>query len=413
MKRPGLHAFTLIELMVVVTIIALLLTLLMPAIWSVSKTAKLTQCTMNLYVISQAYSVRAADSRATPDQVKPLRVGSWKSLLLPYMENRSTFLVCPEANEEAGEPEPEYDPGNDPGVSTGGGGGYSGDPTGPGSGGSTPTSSVSTEDLKVEVWLRPGSPFRGVNENCLIYVMDCEPGQWARRYDAGMTTIGGGTGPAHVVPQGTYELGFEDSWNETWNDLYVRFRELQDGSLEITYVGENTGGNCYNLVNVTTGEQLLVGMGDGNAAHGWAKLSEGTTVVIKPDESQAGDPLFNGDLNGDSSSSSGAGGGGVTSATAGTYGMNSLADKVEGLASHVILVMDYKKTVARGPTTPYPDIWTNLGWQTPEGLPVFARHEKRINVLFSDGSVELVSPSDIDPGGLSGVRRLWDPARQR
>ena len=219
--------------------------------------------------------------------------------------------------------------------------------------------------------------------------------------------------PGHVVPQGTYELGFEDSWNETWNDLYMRFRELQDGSLEITYIGENTGGNCYNLVNITTGEQLLVGMGDGNSAHGWPRLAFGTNVTIKPDEQQAAERVINDDRNPDFSSGGASGGGGVTSVTAGTYGMNSLADKVEGLSSHVILVMDYKKTVARGPTTPYPDVWTNLGWQTSEGLPVFARHDKMINILFSDGGVELVSPNDVDPGGLSGVRRLWDPMRAR
>ncbi|MBM4020408.1 MAG: prepilin-type N-terminal cleavage/methylation domain-containing protein [Planctomycetes bacterium] len=411
MTRPGPQGFTLVELLVVLTIVGLLLALLLPGFGMVWKTAKVAQCSQNLYRISQAYGVRGADSRMDPDRVKPLRVGSWKTMLLPYLENDSGVLVCPEANMEVGQPEEEYDASN-PGDGVGGGGWSGGSGGSSGSTDPVPMGSASTEDLKVEVWLRPGNPFRGVEQNNLIYVMDCEPGQWARRYSPGEQTVVGGQVVGHVVPSGCYELGFEDSWNTTWDDLYLRFVEKPDGSLEITYIEEHTGGNCYNLVNITTGEQLLVGMGDGNAARGWPKLAYGASVTIKPEEQTTETPPISDDRNPIFSPGGGTTGGGA-GITAGTYGMNSLADKIEGLASHVVLCLDYKKTVARGPTSPMPDLWTNIGWQTSDGLPVFARHDGRVNVLWSDGSVELVLPSDIDPAGPSAVRRFWDPARGR
>jgi len=391
MKRMVLGGFSLVELLVVIVIIGLLAALLWPSLGNVFETSKLSKCTQRLYYIGQAYHVRASEARVMED-LGPLRVVRWKSQLVPYLENKTEQLLCPVASNPAGIPTgwTDVDPWARAREAV--------------ENGEVPESSMfwtegdltevrSTESLKVEVWLRPGSSFRGVAANECIYIMDCTEGQWAMKKN---------------VTDTSYELWFEDSWNTTWNDLVVRFTEKDTGELELTYLEEHTGGNCYNLVDVTTGECILRGMGDGNTFHHWPRLPLGTTVTLEPENKQerlvADDEnsLFSPDPGGSTS---------VTGvATRGTYGMNSLADFRENVPGHVILCMDYEKTVARGPTDSLPDWWHQAGWQTTEGLPVFARHFGRVNVLFSDGRVELMDPYLIDPSGPVSVNKYWDPA---
>jgi hypothetical protein len=374
--------------------------MLFPVAQGAYETASLTQCSHRLYCIGQAYNARASEGRIVGEQIKTIRVTRWKTDLRPYLEMKSDLLTCPAANDVAGIPE-GWDEDIHGGDSLVGGGGSSARPdiyneT------EKSDAGVSLENLKVEVWLRPGSDFRGVKENTLIYVMDCEEGQWARKFHGGSTNPIGSQ-----VPSGTYELWFEDSWNETWNDLGIRFKEHDDGSLDITYIDERTGGNCYNLVDTSTGETLLKGMGDGNAALGWPRLSLGTSIKMEPEDEQ---PAVMTDEELAEFAEENTTGSGISGrATTGRYGMNSRANNREVLPGHVILVMDYLKTVAYGPTTNMPDNWQKRGWQTKQGEAVFARHFGRVNILFSDGTVELVDPLDINPARFSTVEKIWDP----
>ncbi len=91
--------------------------------------------------------------------------------------------------------------------------------------------------------------------------------------------------------------------------------------------------------------------------------------------------------------------------------MNSLArgDLSITPGRRVILCLDYTKVVARGATDSYPDDWRGEGWGTDAGLLVFARHDRRTNVLFTDGSVDILDPRDFDPIGLASVAAYWDP----
>ncbi|MEA3368045.1 MAG: type II secretion system protein [Planctomycetota bacterium] len=394
MRSNGARGFTLAELLIVIVIIGLLATLLYPAAYRAFETSELLGCTERLYYIGQAWHVRASEARVRSQQIEPLQVAYWKQQLRPYLEETSDQLMCPVASLGAGTPTgwDAVDPWDRARQQADSGGGVGGR-TGSFISEEDIVERPSTENLKVEVWLRPGSDFRGVQQNNLIYIMDCEEGQWARKEN---------------VTEDSYELVFEDSWNTTWNDLRMRFTEHEDGSLEITYLEEHTGGNCYNLVDVTNGKTLLCGMGDGNAHHGWAKLSYGSSVTIEAED--VDQPELTDDENPEfTTGPSGAGGSGTGAALRGTYGMNSIANFREAIEGHVILCLDYKKTVARGPTDSLPDWWHKEGWQTDEGLPVFARHFGKINVLFSDGRVELMDPWEIDPSGPVSVNRWWDP----
>ncbi len=391
-RCPG--GFSLVELLVVILIIGLLAMLLFPSMARLYEASKLMECSQRLYYIGQAYQVRASEARVKPE-LGVLQVERWKSQLRPYLEEKSDQLMCPVASLEPGVPEgwKGVDPW-DRARTLAAEGKLS-------AGGFFPDEDIverpSLESLKVEVWLRPGPDFRGVKANNLIYVMDCTEGQWAMK--------------KNVTPT-SYELWFEDSWNTTWNDLILRFEELPDGSLRITYVDEHTGGNCYNLVNVETGEVLLCGMGDGNAYHGWPKLPKGTSVVLKPENKKQEGPTDDDNPDFAIADDTIAEGGVAGRGTRGSYGMNSFAHRRESIPGRVILCLDYKKTVARGPTDRLPDWWHEEGWQTEEGLPVFARHFGKINVLFTDGSVELMDPWVIDPSGPAGVEKWWDPRYQ-
>ncbi len=395
MIREGRRGFTLAELLIVIAIVALLATLLYPAGFRALEMRSLVGCTQRLRCIHQAWHIRASEARVRSGQIPPLQVAYWKQQLRPYLEDQSDQLMCPEASLAAGTPTgwDGVDPWQRARQQVADGGGTGGGRTGSFISEEDIVERPSMENLKVEVWLRPGSDFRGVKENNLIYVMDCEEGQWARKEN---------------VTENSYELVFEDSWNTTWNDLRMRFTEQEDGSLTITYLDENTGGNCYNLVDISTGETLLSGMGDGNAHHGWQRAAFGTSITL--DAEDVDRPQMTDDEMGEfTTGPGGSSGSGMGAALRGTYGMNSIANFREGIEGHVVLCLDYKKSVARGPTDVVPDWWHKDGWQTEEGIPVFARHFGKINVLFSDGQVQLMDPWDIDPAGPVSVNRWWDP----
>ncbi|MCX5682217.1 MAG: type II secretion system protein [Planctomycetota bacterium] len=393
MKSAQARGFTLVELMVVIAIIGVLVALLMPSLSTVGRTVLLVQCSNNLHAIYQAYGIRTANE-VVDSHVNPLNVYRWRGWLSPYFEDKSGILACPEADALPEDDAPvEPDPAS--GSSGGGGSGGSG-------GGFFPSGGDPTADdvLKVEVWTHGGwtsQTGQHYEPDSLVYTMDCEEGQYARKYPAGSTN------PDHnVVPEG-YEYWFEDGWNATWNDLGLRFVKLPDGSLKITMVGEHTGTNWYNLIDTSNNNCIL--MGD----MGWKNRTRGREVTLPPGDKEMppeGGPGLGGATAGPMDGAS------ATASYAGNYGMNYIAHRRSGasLPSHVILCLDYKKSVAFGPNTPSPlvfDDWQAQGWSAAEGMPVFARHDHRINVLFTDGSVELMDPSDIDPRNGSLAAPYW------
>ena len=91
-------------------------------------------------------------------------------------------------------------------------------------------------------------------------------------------------------------------------------------------------------------------------------------------------------------------GGGTTS-----YGMNA---EVNSISNDVekIMVLDYPWFVARSTHD-----WSGdrLASDIP-GIPVFARHNGKINVLFTGGSVRLKRPDEVNPVDPGIQRTLWD-----
>ena len=96
MKQTRVHAFTLLELLVVIIIIGILVAMLIPSLQGAWRRYNMTRCETNLFHISQALGViRAKETQGSTDR---WLVSSWPGFLLPYVEGRGETFLCPEAD---------------------------------------------------------------------------------------------------------------------------------------------------------------------------------------------------------------------------------------------------------------------------------------------------------------------------
>jgi prepilin-type N-terminal cleavage/methylation domain-containing protein len=85
------HAFTLVELLVVITIIGILIALLLPAVQAAREAARKMQCSNNLKQVGLAmHAYLNSDGMLPPGGRNPHSV-TWYHAILPSLEQSSLF----------------------------------------------------------------------------------------------------------------------------------------------------------------------------------------------------------------------------------------------------------------------------------------------------------------------------------
>jgi len=392
------RAFTLIELMIVIAIIGILVALLQPGFTLVTAAANQMRCATNLHRLWQAVSMRTGDETSQASK-RLLRASAWPSQVLPYLESGAQFMICPQGGESLSADSASA-ASQSSGFTDGAGGGDTSSGGGS-SGDDWPQSYAQISDL---------ADFKTEKGGGVVYYVTLEEGLWCLKLSdeqyaaARAQNLLNNSSNADFIRtkfdcvyhpganRHTYWLCVEGhGGDDDFKEALIHVMEQKDGSFSLD-ISTGDHGSTNSLVSKPEGVKL-------------ADLPpniSGVHITLKPADDP--DPV------------AGGGGGGslyarnqeddpiANSVVSTSYAMNVYYPQMVSKGSKILL-MDYTKYLA----------YVNDDWggdkMDPDqtGVPLFARHSGRMNVLYADGSVVAEDPKDVDPAVPAHEMALWDP----
>lgn len=350
-RPPPQRGFTLVELVVVIVILVLLVAILVPSLRKSIRIARRVQCSCHLAHIGQAFAARRSESAIL--RALPFDVRGWAAILLPYLGGNAEELLCPEG----------------------------------GSALSAGWADAGLEAFQVRFY---GHGLDYFAELTGPYVARMSDTQYRAiraagylRHNANLLNYWGYSG---YVPDGNPHV--------VWycmEELQPASEHLQPGSPAHDYEDIRMRVTTHHDGTV----DLYFELGSGHVtADILARGRAAPLATIPPGHPRA--PTWAGPFE-----AADIGAGRWTS-----YAMNSA---VIGLAmgQRKILALDYQnKAIAESDE----DLWGGPDWDPDrDGVPLFARHMGHVNVLFMDGSVDLMRPRQINPATPSVARNYWGP----
>jgi len=396
--------FTLVELVIVIAIVGVLLALLVPGMSGVWAVADDYRCTTNLYFLSQAIAMRRADvATGSRSELRTLR---WPNLLLPYLEDNGGIFMCPVPSVvEAPSAVPDE---------TEGGTALPGWGAGPDTGapaGSESDAYKAYPPLTELAELKIGSHLLTLDAG--PYTLKLSDEQFQSAYAQGWFGADNSLRHPRETFDCTYQPGAnphlyylcnEDSLttsgnNQDFNDVVIRVLDKQDGTYELAVSSATSG--THSLVSKPDGQTLLPISpgGYGGRPLQTQQISVGVAEEDSSSPSQAPGTSNNSVIvDPDTQSSAGS------TILSSNYAMNADA-KYMTYRSGKLMLMDYYKYISH-----YSDDWS-AGTLDPnrDGIPNFARHRGRINVLLTDGSVQFMDPAELDPLSPKAYDQYWAP----
>lgn len=394
-RRPARRAFTLAELLIVIAILGVLAALLIPGLWRAWDSVATHQCARNLAHLYQALQIRRAESAESPlPDVKPR---AWPSQLIGYLEWDPACLVCPSSTAEASFVEeddrlPPSEPGSEDERTWSHR--YTPEPEAP--------QNYSQLSELIELALG-GNRYVPLEEGPWVVKLSDTQVQAAQ---ARGYLLGDGKRDLRGAMDTTYQpdsnsnvywLCSEDvrpsGGDRDFNDTMIRVHDNGDGSYDLTLSG-HTGG-AHTLVT-RPDHQLVYALPRGSFYHD-VQITVGTEEVEKNPEG-----IWQPETNPYTRRGPDGKPGRMVIVT--NYGMPG-ESKFLTYRPGAIALLDYGRYVAHGD-----DCWTDPEVDpNGDGVPAFARHEGRINVLRVDGSVRLMGPEEVNPAYPSVYRKYWLP----
>lgn len=312
MRYRKQQGFTLIEMIIVISIIGLLISLMFPAIQAMRESARRLQCIHNLHNLGTAYQSLATRKPQEPALANPV---IWVGTMRSEIEDSDKTLLCPNDMNPNATPLPDL-------VFHVRNNGYNVpfDPTGP--------------RCRVSKWVHQRYP------------LDKHPGRFG--------------------------LEFEDWRDWEFSDCRVLLEPI-GGAIEQLPSGRLR----------VVASSLKITSVDKRAAFTHDLYGPNNMPLIldfKPKKSI------------------------VVPTQKTSYGINSYVHQMDAPDSTKILLVEYKKFIARVVGEDATDIWYD------QRAP---RHRGAMNVLFVDGHVETRMPNDIDPDVTLHQEMLWRPKKYK